>query len=178
MVEQYQQEHDVPALEIAAALAKLSIGERQLLLQPDKKKSARPHDKTRAESKPRRERSEPRQRKERGDKQPRKPQTNLPKGMERFRIEVGHEHEVKPTNIVGAIANEAGLDARHIGHIDIHTDYSLVDLPRGMPKEVFQDLSKARICGHLMKLSPQEQPDKKKKGGEHKPKKRKKPNRS
>ena len=178
MVEQYQQEHDVPALEIAAALAKLSIGERQLLLQPDKKKSARPHDKTRAESKPRRERSEPRQRKERGDKQPRKPPTNLPKGMERFRIAVGHEHEVKPTNIVGAIANEAGLDARHIGHIDIHTDYSLVDLPRGMPKEVFQDLSKARICGHLMKLSPQEQPDKKKKGGEHKPKKRKKPNRS
>jgi len=178
MVEQYQQEHDVPALEIAAALAKLSIGERQLLLQPDKKKAARPRDKSRAESKSLRERSEPRQRKERGDKQSRKPQTNLPKGMERFRIEVGHEHEVKPTNIVGAIANEAGLDARHIGHIDIHTDYSLVDLPKGMPREVFQDLSKARICGHLMKLSQQEQPDKKKKAGEHKPKKRKKPNRS
>jgi ATP-dependent RNA helicase DeaD len=178
LVEQYQQEHDVPALEIAAALAKLSIGERQLLLQPDKKKSARPHDKTKAESKSRRERSEPRQRKERGDKHPRKPPAKLPKGMERFRIEVGHEHEVKPANIVGAIANEAGLDARNIGHIDIHTDYSLVDLPRGMPKEVFQDLSKARICGHLMKLSSQEQPGKKKKDGGHKPKKRKKPNRS
>ena len=177
MVEQYQQEHDVPALEIAAALAKLSIGERQLLLQPDKKKPARPHDKNRAQSKPHRERSESRPRKERGDKHPRKPPTKLPKGMERFRIEVGHEHEVKPANIVGAIANEAGVDARHIGHIDIHTDYSLVDLPRGMPKDVFQDLSKARICGHLMKLSPQEQPGKKKKGGEHKPKKRKKPNR-
>ena len=178
LVEQYQQEHDVPALEIAAALARMSIGDRQLLLQPDKKKAARPHDKARTEPKQRKDRSEPRQRKERSDKQPRKPQTNLPKGMERFRIEVGHEHEVKPTNIVGAIANEAGLDARHIGHIDIHTDYSLVDLPRGMPREVFQDLSKARICGHLMKLSLQEQPGKKKKGGaEHKPKKRKKTNR-
>jgi hypothetical protein len=53
-----------------------------------------------------------------------------------------------PGNIVGAIANEAGLDAKHIGHIDIHTEYSLVDLPTGMPKEVFQDLRKARVCGH------------------------------
>jgi ATP-dependent RNA helicase DeaD len=177
MVEQYQQEHDVPALEIAAALAKLSIGERQLLLQPDKKKPARSHDKTRDRPKPHKERSEPRQRKERGDKHPHKPQTKLPKGMERFRIEVGHEHEVKPANIVGAIANEAGLDARNIGHIDIHTDFSLVDLPKGMPREVFQDLSKARICGHLMKLSHQDEPGKKKKGGGHKPKKRKKTNR-
>ena len=178
LVEQYQQEHNVPALEIAAALARMSIGDRQLLLQPDKKKPARPHDKVRAQPKPHRERSEPRQHKERGDKSPRKPLTKPPKGMERFRIEVGHEHEVKPANIVGAIANEAGLDALHIGHIDIHTDFSLVDLPRGMPREVFQDLSKARICGHLMKLSKLEQPGKKKKGSaEHKPKKRKKTNR-
>ena len=174
LVEQYQQEHDVPALEIAAALAKLSIGERQLLLQPDKKKPARSHDKSRAQPKQDRDRSEPRPRKERSDKHPRKPPTKPPKGMERFRIEVGHAHEVKPANIVGAIANEAGLDAQHIGHIDIHTDFSLVDLPRGMPREVFQDLSKARICGHLMKLSQLEQPGKKKKDGGHKPKKRNK----
>jgi len=175
MVEQYQQEHDVPALEIAAALARMSIGDRQLLLQPDKKKTARPHDKSRPEPKRHKERGEPRQRKERDDRHQHKPKTRPPSGMERFRIEVGHQHEVKPGNIVGAIANEAGLDAGHIGHIDIHTDYSLVDLPRGMPREVFQDLSKARICGHLMKISLQEQPGKKKKDdGGHKPKKRKK----
>ena len=58
--------------------------------------------------------------------------------MERFRIEVGHQHEVKPGNIVGAIANEAGLDAQHIGHIDIQTEFSLVDLPIGMPKRCFR----------------------------------------
>ena len=175
MVEQYQQEHDVPALEIAAALARMSIGDRQLLLQPDKKKTARPHDKSRPEPKRHKERGEPRQRKERDDRHQHKPKTKPPSGMERFRIEVGHQHEVKPGNIVGAIANEAGLDAGHIGHIDIHTDFSLVDLPRGMPREVFQDLSKARICGHLMKISLQEQTGKEKKdGGGHKPKKRKK----
>jgi ATP-dependent RNA helicase DeaD len=74
-------------------------------------------------------------------------------GMQRFRIEVGHQHEVKPGNIVGAIANEAGLDAEHIGHIDIQTEYSLVDLPIGMPREVFQDLRKARVCGQRLDIA-------------------------
>jgi ATP-dependent RNA helicase DeaD len=163
LVEQYQQEHDVPALEIAAALAKISIGDQSLLLKPDKEKPARP-------------RAKPGQRKERGEPRQRKPQTRPAKGMERFRIEVGNRHAVKPGNIVGAIANEAGLDARHIGHIDIHPEFSLVDLPTGMPKEVFQDLSKVRVCGHRLDISRLDQPGKKKTGG-HKAKKRKKTDR-
>ena len=183
LLEQYQQEHDVPALEIAAALAKLSIGDKPLLLQPDKKKPARRDAGSRGESKAEtraERRGEPGQRKERGDKRQRKlqskSQTRPPRGMERFRIEVGHQHEVKPGNIVGAIANEAGLDAQHIGHIDIHTEFSLVDLPIGMPKEVFQDLRKARVCGQRLDISRLDQPGKKKKAG-HKAKKRKKTDR-
>jgi ATP-dependent RNA helicase DeaD len=158
ILEQYQQEHDVPALEIAAALAKLSIGDRALLLQPEKKKPAR-------------SRTEPGQRKERGERKG-KPQTrSTPEGMERFRIEVGHQHNVKPGNIVGAIANEAGLDAQHIGRVDIHTEYSLVDLPAGMPKDVFQDLRKAWVCGQRLNISLLEQPARKKKVGKN-PKKK------
>ena len=183
LLEQYQQEHDVPALEIAAALAKLSIGDKPLLLQPDKKKPARRDAGSRGESKAEtraERRGEPGQRKEWGDKRQRKlqskSQTRPPRGMERFRIEVGHQHEVKPGNIVGAIANEAGLDAQHIGHIDIHTEFSLVDLPIGMPKEVFQDLRKARVCGQRLDISRLDQPGKKKKAG-HKAKKRKKTDR-
>ena len=171
LVDQYQQEHDVPPLEIAAALAKISIGDRPLLLQPEKKKPAKSKLKTGTGSGPRKERGEPRQRKPRS-----RSQSSPPGGMERFRIEVGHQHEVKPGNIVGAIANEAGLDAQHIGHIDIHTDFSLVDLPTGMPKEVFQDLRKARVCGQRINISRLEQPAKTKKGG-HKPHKRKKTDR-
>ncbi len=160
LVEQYQQEHDVPALEIAAALARISIGDRPLLLQPDKEKPAR----SKGEKGQRRERGEPRERKR---------ATRPAKGMERFRIEVGYKHGVKPGNIVGAIANEAGLDSRHIGHIDIHTDFSLVDLPVGMPKEVFQDLKKTRICNQRIDISRPDQGGKRKKDG-HKAKKRKK----
>ncbi len=89
--------------------------------------------------------------------------------MERFRIEVGRQHDVKPGNIVGAIANEAGLDGRYIGRIDIEADYSLVDLPEGMPKEVFQDLKKARVCGQRLNISRLE-PREAKKGGGHKTK--------
>ena len=73
--------------------------------------------------------------------------------MERYRIAVGREHGVKPGNIVGAIANEAGLDARYIGPIDIQDDFSLVDLPAGMPSEVFADLQKTRVCGRPFRLS-------------------------
>jgi ATP-dependent RNA helicase DeaD len=183
LLEQYQQEHDVPALEIAAALARISIGDRPLLLPPEKKKPAsRPAEskgESRAEPRPGKERSESRQ----GKPNQRKPQTRPPRGMERFRLEVGHQHDVKPGNIVGAIANEAGLDAQHIGHIDIHTEFSLVDLPIGMPKEVFQDLRKARVCGQRLNLSRLEEPGNKTKGGvkkkkdRHKAKKRKKTDR-
>jgi ATP-dependent RNA helicase DeaD len=76
-------------------------------------------------------------------------------GAERYRIEVGHVHGVKPGNIVGAIANEAGLDGEHIGQIEIEAEFSLVDLPAGMPKDVFMDLKKVRVCGQPMNISRQ-----------------------
>ena len=62
-------------------------------------------------------------------------------------------HGVKPGNIVGAIANEAGLDGEHIGQIEIEAEFSLVDLPSGMPKDVFMDLKKVRVCGQPMNIS-------------------------
>jgi ATP-dependent RNA helicase DeaD len=163
LLEQYQQEHDVPALEIAAALARISIGDQPLLLQPETKQPARRESHAKGEPGQRRERSETRQRKS---------QSRPASGMERFRIEVGRQHDVKPGNIVGAIANEAGLDAQHIGHIDIHTEYSLVDLPRGMPNDVFQDLGKVRVCGQRINISRLNQPENRKKVG-HKVKKKK-----
>ncbi|MBT5795118.1 MAG: ATP-dependent helicase, partial [Deltaproteobacteria bacterium] len=73
--------------------------------------------------------------------------------MERFRLEVGHNHEVQPNNIVGAIANEAGLDSQHIGRINIYDDYSVIDLPEGMPKDVFSDLKKVWVAGKQLNIS-------------------------
>ena len=73
--------------------------------------------------------------------------------MERFRIEVGHSHKVMPGNIVGAIANEAGIDSKHIGRINIFDDYSTIDLPTDMPKEIFDDLKKVWVSGQTLKIS-------------------------
>ena len=73
--------------------------------------------------------------------------------MESFRIEVGHDHGIKPANIVGAIANEAGLEAKYIGRIEIFDRYSLLDLPAGMPDEVFQQLSTVAIGANKLRIS-------------------------
>ncbi len=141
LVDQYQQEHDVPALEIAAALAKMTLGDRDLLLPPD-----RPQKRV-----DRRDEREPRSRREPRERKPR--QREPEEGMERYRIAVGRQHGVKPGNIVGAIANEAGLDSQHIGHIDIQESFSFIDLPSGMPEDIFRDLQKVRVCGQMMRLS-------------------------
>jgi ATP-dependent RNA helicase DeaD len=74
-------------------------------------------------------------------------------GFETFRIEVGHAHGVKPGNIVGAIANEAGLDSKHIGRVDIREDHSFVDLPEGMPSDVFKILKKVWVSGQQLRIT-------------------------
>ena len=63
----------------------------------------------------------------------------------RYRIEVGRRHEATPGDIVGAIANEAGIDSQFIGQIRLYDDYSTVDLPEGMPQEVFRQLKQVRV---------------------------------
>jgi ATP-dependent RNA helicase DeaD len=70
-----------------------------------------------------------------------------------FRIDVGKVHGVKPGNIVGAIANEAGLQSKYITGLKIHEDHSTVRLPKSMPKEVMSDLTKAWVCGRQLKLT-------------------------
>ena len=157
LVEQYQEEHDIPAIEIAAALAQLLQGEAPFLLKNKPQRKAdkswdredRPARKDRSGSKhPIRERAE----RTRGDRGARK---ELPpeKGMQRYRVEVGHKHDVKPGNIVGAIANETGIDSKHIGRINIHDEYSLIDLPDGLPKDVFNDMKKIRVGSKPLNIS-------------------------
>jgi len=75
-------------------------------------------------------------------------------GMVRYRVEVGHDHGVQPGSLVGAIANEAGIEGRHIGKIEIYEDFSTVDLPEGMPEEIFRTLGRARVCQQMLRISP------------------------
>jgi len=90
---------------------------------------------------------------DRGEAPAKKRRSKQDIAYETFRIEVGHVHGVKPGNIVGAIANEAGLEGRHIGHVDIREDHSFVDLPEGMPKEIFRSLKKVRVVGRELQIA-------------------------
>ena len=193
LIEQYESEHDVPAIEIAAALARVAQGDKPLLLDAKAKPERREFDPTasrerkdfarRGERPERPERPE-RSERPRADRPPhpraarteafsnpaedgrkRVPEPSAPRphaasehrppepGMETFRVEVGHMHGVKPGNIVGAIANEAELDSKHIGRITIREDHSLVDLPEGMPSEILQHLKKAWVAGQRLRIT-------------------------
>ncbi|MGZ4978863.1 MAG: DEAD/DEAH box helicase [Methylobacter sp.] len=157
LIEQYQQEHNVSALEIAAALAKLVQGDTPLLMQnlPKKTKDSRDDRPSRDDRSSRSDRPQ----------KDRKPKRAFAGGadieMEMYRIEVGHTHGVKPGNIVGAIANETGIDGDHIARIRIQDDYSTVELPAGMPKELFQELKKVRVAGQQLNISKMDEGAKK-----------------
>jgi ATP-dependent RNA helicase DeaD len=139
IIEQYRQEHNVPALEIASALAKMVQGETPLLLTNTPSKFRGDY-----EEKPRRQ----------NDFSKRNEAFPKPdKGKERYRIEVGKRHRIKPGNIVGAIVNEAGIDSDLIGKILIYDDYSTVDLPRGMPQDIISMLKKVWVSGQKINIS-------------------------
>ncbi|MFH1852875.1 MAG: DEAD/DEAH box helicase [Candidatus Neomarinimicrobiota bacterium] len=145
IIDQYRMESDVPSIEIAAALAKLLQGEIPLLLQHEQEP---PRERERPEYE---RKSVTRQRVSRD--RPVKKFTPPTTGMERFKILVGHNHGVKPGNIVGAIANEAGLDSEFIGRIDIFDDYSTVDLPAGMPPEILELLKNVVVAGQRLNMA-------------------------
>ncbi len=108
-----------------------------------------------AERRPVREGEAPRPARSEGDDHRAKlgVRTPPPAGMEGFRLEVGHRHGVMPGNIVGAIANEAGIDSRDIGRIQIHDDYSTVDLPVGMPNDMLSHLKRIWVGGQQLQIS-------------------------
>jgi len=149
LIEQYQQEHNIPAEEIATALAKLVQGDTPFLLQ--NKPVRKSKENWNRDDRPSRNKRDGGKLRERS---PRNESSKPDAGMQRFRIEVGHNHKIKPGNIVGAIANEAGIDSQYIGRINISDDYSLVDLPNDIPKDIFNDLKKVRVAGQQLKISP------------------------
>ncbi len=154
MIEQYQKEHKVPAIEVAAALALLLQGDAPFMLQTKSNLSKKDENFVKNDAKTFKKLGRE-QRRGRGKGRARATRKELPveKGMECFRLEVGHNHSVKIENIVGTIANESGLDSQYIGRVNIYDDYSEIDLPEGMPKDVFKDLKKVWVSGQQLKIS-------------------------
>ncbi|MBI1317369.1 MAG: DEAD/DEAH box helicase [Candidatus Hydrogenedens sp.] len=141
IVEEYIEEHDKSAVDVAAALARMAQGDEPMLLKADPRKHQQP-------------RTEQFDRPDRGarDERPARRGADLPMNMEHYRLEVGASHGATPGAIVGAIANETGLEGRYIGQIDIYEDFTVVDLPR-MPADIFRLLQTVRVAGQPLKIS-------------------------
>jgi ATP-dependent RNA helicase DeaD len=206
ILEAYRQEHDTPALDIAAALARMIHAEKPILVQDHPRPSRSAHreaavprdhpipvreghargERRRAEhlrtdrartEKPRepakavrpahpraaesgptaaapiekhraaREREAPPAREfgDAGDERPIR--------MVHYRMQVGRRDKVNPGAIAAIISREAGLDRKHIGNIQINDETSVVELPDGMPSDVYKALKKVRIMGKPMNLT-------------------------
>lgn len=137
MLQEYAEESGKPMEMIAAAVA--YIGQRgQPFLMKDRPK------RNKAEREDRREGG--------GRRKGRREYGAAAEGMNRYRISVGHRDGVKPGNIVGAVANEAGIDGDFIGPIRIYDSYSTIDLPSDMPQDVFETLQNVQVSGRELRL--------------------------
>ncbi|MYM96890.1 DEAD/DEAH box helicase [Duganella vulcania] len=166
LIEDFEREQNIPAIEIAAALAKMARGDVPLLLDKKQQVAAatwdeRPGRQVGFERNDRNDRGDRGDRFERGDRAERS--ERFPKkerivraadpGMQTFRIEVGYQHGVKPGNIVGAIANEGGIDSKNIGRIEIYDDYSVLDMPDSLTADVLEHLAGIKVGGQQLRIS-------------------------
>jgi ATP-dependent RNA helicase DeaD len=199
IVSEYEQEHGVAAIEIAAALARMSRGGLPLLLAKGQDAAEAPAAASDRHSNRLSDRSgdqgsdHPTERTARrtfaarepssaiaggtdagGDTRPRPKAPRAPRetesarpwegpakpvrsspgsgGFQTFRVQVGEAHGAKPGNLMGAIANEAGLEARQIGRIRVLEHHSLVELPEGLPARIIKHLSKVRVAGQMLRI--------------------------
>ena len=165
IVSQIAEEQNVGAEEVAAALAMMAQEGKPLQIAgEDPRPAPAPRDDRRPGVFGERERKpgfegrgeRPRFDDRNGDKprfedRPRRedrPARPAPTGdMVRYRIDVGRDHGVEVRDIVGAIANEAGIESRFIGRIGLYEESSTVELPAGMPAEAANALKRTRIRG-------------------------------
>jgi ATP-dependent RNA helicase DeaD len=153
IIQRISREAEVSAEQLALAALRLAQGDQPLLVIPQAQQSSPRNGRIESRGdrgdrggdrggEQRFERRGPGQRSE-------GPEAN----MERFRVEVGWRDRIKPGHIVGAIANETGLEGRKIGRINIFDDHSTIDLPKGMPPEMLQTLRRVRVMQKELQLT-------------------------
>ncbi len=175
VVGQIENEKNIEARQIAAALAWMAQRERPLQVveksgakstarvvdaplarAPDDTGSDKPPRATKAADdkwqEMREEKREIRQ-KEKRDEKPAAARAGSRFGKQRYRLDAGRDHGVTPKDIVGAIANEAGIESRFIGQIDLFDDYSTVELPDDIPDAILQLLKRTRLRGRPMDIA-------------------------
>ncbi|NQV27149.1 MAG: DEAD/DEAH box helicase [Rhodopirellula sp.] len=160
MITKFSEESDTPLVTIAAALAQISQNGRPFLVKDraPRKEFDRNDRRDNQGERGQKERGKFSQQSSGGEAAPRGRSDNRQigppeAGKDRYRIEVGWNDGVKVGNIVGAIANEGGIGGEYIGPIKIHDSYATVDLPEGMPREIYNTLQRTRVAGKPMMMT-------------------------
>jgi len=167
IIEKMAAESELSMVDLAAAL----LYQKQLKQPLEPKEDPKPRRDTRERTSNGRDRNERNDRSDRGrdsrrdsradsrgdrgdrnspraarDDKPRKAKVNRNDvDWQTYRLEVGKEHGARPGDIVGAIANEISLDSSYIGAINLHEKHSFVQLPKGIPEDLFKQLKGVRV---------------------------------
>ena len=139
LIESFLEKSEASPVQVAAALALIAQGDEPLYLKEAKQQDRVGFDK------------QPNQNKRDRKRQNKEPIENVP--MANYRIDVGKDNDVKPGNIIGAIANEAGLDSRYIGRVEIFENHTVLSMPDEMPKDIYKHLKNVYVCGKKMNLT-------------------------
>ena len=132
-IENLCEEEGLEAIEIAAALVKLALGDEEKEEIVEEKSSYK----------------EESGRKGRRD---RKRGRNAEAGMVRLFINVGKNQRVQAKDIVGAIAGEAGIPGKLVGTIDIYDKYTFVEVPKENAKKVLDKMKNIKIKGNKINI--------------------------
>ncbi|MEJ4099809.1 DEAD/DEAH box helicase [Corynebacterium mastitidis] len=155
LVKSYSEKNDTPLEDIAAALATQAQAGDEFLMK-ELPKESRKDRRDRFERDDRRGGRREGRRDDRGDRGGHggRSRFEAEPGKKMYRLAVGKRQHVRPGAIVGALANEGGLNSRDFGRISIFGDHTLVELPQGLPREVFDRLADTRISGQLINIEP------------------------
>lgn len=161
VIEKYMERNEVDLSLLAAAMASLGADSKPFYIKEmpapprETRERGRDGDRARPMRGDRPDRRPERRPEKRSEKQSGSRPSHDAVASETFRMEVGEKHGLNKGDVVGAIANEAGIDAKHIGKIQIYQEHSYVDLPEGMPREILKTLKKIWVRGKQLDISKQ-----------------------
>ncbi len=83
--------------------------------------------------------------------------TGAEEGMVRLFINIGKKDNIRPRDILGAVAGESGIPGKLVGAIDMYDKYTFVEVPREYGKEVLEGMKHAKIKGRSVNMEPANQ---------------------
>ena len=137
IIEDYENEHDTTAEDIAAALAVIAQQGRPFFLDEseDIANKSRPFSDEDSD---------------RGGRKAKRAHND--EGMVNYKLNVGRSSRVTAGAIVGALANEGGIKGSQIGSIDIRQHFTIVGLPEDLPRDFFDRLRDTKIAGEFINI--------------------------